>query len=924
MNSIIKLLIVCLFLFSTAYSQQTKNVTIHQETSANEEVHGLKNWLGTQWSEEYNSGSDFDFQIDAPQVILANQSIHFNQKYNNWEGDLTNVVNHYTHYITTDTDELWSNFLPTHTGIIIKNSLEGTSLSFDNNIDVKFKDPWYIDYPDPLYANKPRNRGMSGAIFYNFTNSFSPTGDYKGIFLNQSGPEDNWVGTYYKVGTPNEFHTSSVHGENRSFYFGKWSAILDGDNDSTAQFQDNAAFETGVVFRNENAVVNANMKGERMSDSFTGISNNCQRKFVQGDDASKDTYIVYESMNEVWLDPVIDFVWYPVKLATNAKNPSIDIFGDDIFIVYEKLSDGEVYLGYIRMDRKTAGIYGDQSEETLISTDPSMFGELKPVISCGTEQQVIIFRSAMGTPLEYRVKRKVNSSWFWGAGSGPVPNTNEFTTSWSIAGNKSVDHNFVHSQSNRSVWYMHIDARSDNVRFCSFRNLSAGTGFNYNQNPSISCFKIDPFYSFYEVLVSWTGIISPAIEKTNEGFPSSTMIRHAAVSRVGYGGDNDHWPAVWSDFGENVEYTNNNSFSLSNNPSYGSVIAFSTDDGQSVKYTKRYDDGSYSTIASLDHAGIQPLVCNGQDFSEIKAMVFNTSTDAPYLINQCGNDFSSRQISKDNGETGLNITFGRTGSLVKEGVEFIFNIGDVEVDNEIIRFIEAPDTLPINTISDLNDALKSNTFQLNSQSEILFSNYYYVLNHEEAPSILSDDFVINASIRLINASTNEVTGIFDPVQYTSQNTDMHNYRGYEIDCSGIEPGEYYMELHLSCDESMNYYLGRIQREETLLAKGSLIKKSFTGGEIPVSCRLEQNYPNPFNPATTISYYLPEEGKVTLKIYDILGSEVATLVNELKEKGAHRIKFDGSALTSGVYIYRMDVEVITGNKFSEAKKLVLLK
>ena len=126
-------------------------------------------------------------------------------------------------------------------------------------------------------------------------------------------------------------------------------------------------------------------------------------------------------MNEVWLDPVIDFVWYPVKLATNAKNPSIDIFGDDIFIVYEKLSDGEVYLGYIRMDRKTAEIYGDQSEETFISTDPSMFGELKPVISCGTEQQVIIFRSAMGTPLEYRVKRKANSSWFWGAGSGLPP-----------------------------------------------------------------------------------------------------------------------------------------------------------------------------------------------------------------------------------------------------------------------------------------------------------------------------------------------------------------------------------------------------------------------------------------------------------------------------------------------------------------------
>jgi len=89
--------------------------------------------------------------------------------------------------------------------------------------------------------------------------------------------------------------------------------------------------------------------------------------------------------------------------------------------------------------------------------------------------------------------------------------------------------------------------------------------------------------------------------------------------------------------------------------------------------------------------------------------------------------------------------------------------------------------------------------------------------------------------------------------------------------------------------------------------------------IPTEFALYQNYPNPFNPNTTIRYQLPQESKVIIKIYDILGSEVITLLNEKKEPGVYEVEFNASHLSSGTYIYR-----IVADGFVETKKMVLLK
>jgi hypothetical protein len=95
--------------------------------------------------------------------------------------------------------------------------------------------------------------------------------------------------------------------------------------------------------------------------------------------------------------------------------------------------------------------------------------------------------------------------------------------------------------------------------------------------------------------------------------------------------------------------------------------------------------------------------------------------------------------------------------------------------------------------------------------------------------------------------------------------------------------------------------------------------SVSKNDIPTQFLLQQNYPNPFNPKTTINFSIPQAGFVTIKIYDILGKEIATLINENKNAGYYKVNFDASSLTSGVYIYR-----ITSNNFVQSKKMLLMK
>jgi outer membrane protein assembly factor BamB len=137
--------------------------------------------------------------------------------------------------------------------------------------------------------------------------------------------------------------------------------------------------------------------------------------------------------------------------------------------------------------------------------------------------------------------------------------------------------------------------------------------------------------------------------------------------------------------------------------------------------------------------------------------------------------------------------------------------------------------------------------------------------------------------------------------------------GYQVDNSGAigSDGTLYIGTHLSSTST--------GQEKTLIAVRDS-GATYVNDEVFLNKYiLHQNYPNPFNPTTIISFSLAENSFVTMKVYDILGNEVRSIINDMVQEGIHQVEFDGSGLKSGVYFY----EIRAGN-FRDVKKLILLK
>jgi outer membrane protein assembly factor BamB len=135
----------------------------------------------------------------------------------------------------------------------------------------------------------------------------------------------------------------------------------------------------------------------------------------------------------------------------------------------------------------------------------------------------------------------------------------------------------------------------------------------------------------------------------------------------------------------------------------------------------------------------------------------------------------------------------------------------------------------------------------------------------------------------------------------------------QVDHTGAitEDGTLYLGVHNSALA--------FNQEKTLLAIQDTVTHVIDEKSEVISYLLEQNYPNPFNPTTTISYTILKYGLVTLKVFDILGTEVAELINEVEEAGSYSVTFNASELPSGIYFY-----TLTSGNFVDTKKFILLK
>ena len=175
--------------------------------------------------------------------------------------------------------------------------------------------------------------------------------------------------------------------------------------------------------------------------------------------------------------------------------------------------------------------------------------------------------------------------------------------------------------------------------------------------------------------------------------------------------------------------------------------------------------------------------------------------------------------------------------------------------------------------------------------------------------------VLNDDVELIWTTSSELNNFGFEVQRRTEDSDFYTI-GF-VKGSGTTTGQ---NDYLFVDKDLSplkYYYRLKQVDYNGTFDYSPILEVTISGVLEFS--LGQNYPNPFNPSTMISYQLPVSGVVTLIVYDLLGREVATLVNEYKPAGRYEVKFDGYQLSSGVYLYKL-----TAGEYTAARKLTLMK
>ena len=144
------------------------------------------------------------------------------------------------------------------------------------------------------------------------------------------------------------------------------------------------------------------------------------------------------------------------------------------------------------------------------------------------------------------------------------------------------------------------------------------------------------------------------------------------------------------------------------------------------------------------------------------------------------------------------------------------------------------------------------------------------------------------------------------------------------------PGTYTYKIVGYTTAGVNYTLTSTQTKAVSSAPSAASRgenpliKDRTASLTPVEFDLSQNYPNPFNPSTTITYQIPFDGSVSLRVFNVLGKEVAILAEGAHQAGMHSVNFDASALASGMYFYRIMVSDVQGNSFTRINRMMLVK
>lgn len=855
-----------------------------------------------------NSGDDINLDpaiiysvrtYELPFVVDWN-STGKTQKHNNW------IVNAGKNYVmsydlkpdlTTTNSKLTAEFFETKHA-----SIHSYLESDESNAAIEFKDPWLyyesggewnhsntlIEYPTPKELNN------------------SAASHYGGVFLDQgyNSTTQIWTQPYYKVKAPAQ--TINVNGSDHQIYFLNWEA-------TNATMQNAYSEKTGVAFHADNAEVTANYKGSRLSTDQNAVRGWSQRKMARTSDGS--LHLVYESMGKVWYEYSTDNgnTWNLINLQNGeSKLPSIDTFGNQVGIVYQEKSGSDTYF--------RIHIFNSGDDTDQYSGAPPFetgYNDYKPVIGMSGNGRVFVAFINSSNVVKWCLYYIDPGDM--GPGSQGIISQSSNVKNISVASDKSQDdlYHIVWQSGTQSIKYIknYFGASSD------YSWISTGSGFEDHRRPEVTVVSGNP-------IAAWVG------ERTEGGATDTSVSKISAFGGGLIGGGDSEiekraivreytgsgWSSTFDKYGQDVVdiaiSSTGSNYALAFHREYDGLVYQDGDFIQgTVRITKGITDDNPSNIETLSENGGLYYFSNSSTVYNMHGVdIDQLATSSPYSL-RTSSLFSPSKVAAND-----SVYIGREGVCRRDSIQFYFTFGEIFVDGMPVFFNEPPkDLKEINNTNKMNKYLVSEPFVLDDNSSFTYGMMCGLADSSDAGIALSKNEQISFKIELVDESNKEVLGIYDNVTFSSEDTMYFANRDYTVKTNGIGNKTVRLRLQITDNFKQDYTLGNLIADkdglfkkgfETIHYKGELLVKDYT---------LVQNYPNPFNPSTIIKYQIPKEGIVKLKVYDILGREVTTLVDKYQVDGRYEVEFNASNLSSGVYIYRLEV-----NDFVTSKKMIMIK
>jgi len=321
-----------------------------------------------------------------------------------------------------------------------------------------------------------------------------------------------------------------------------------------------------------------------------------------------------------------------------------------------------------------------------------------------------------------------------------------------------------------------------------------------------------------------------------------------------------------------------------------------------TQYTLPATAGGNVLTADIDQFGVsgQTLLSSAQVTAPINAAMYQTvelefDNDFRMLV---ASDESYVEVSTD-GTTWTSV-WTKIGVSVRNTHEVVNISSQVALSNFYLRFRSVQPGWHWWWVVDNVLVKGSNPIPVELTSFIASANGSDVtLNWSTATETNNKGFEVQR--KAVGGEFNSIAFI----QGKGTTTQTQNYSYSDI---GLTPGAYSFRLKQVDFDGTTEYSEVVEVEISA----------------PAAFELAQNYPNPFNPSTAINFSLAVDSKVSLKVFNILGQEVTTLLSKIMNAGSHKVNFDASSLNSGVYLYKIEAQGIDGTNFSSIKKMVLTK